>query len=212
LLSIGRTARSIRETLSWLLGLDLLLWVRRTARCIWEWLYRLFRPTASTPARSAAAGITVGGDTALLLTYASLFFLCLGVSQNFYARTTLGFFREGPYSLVETILKLYKSGNWPLASLVLLCSVFFPFAKTLLLWWIFNFREVASSKFLSRLAALGPWSMLDAMIMVMTAGAFGVASLGNMSVDAYIGLWCFMASIFLNAIAIRVSQRATDSL
>ena len=71
------------------------------------------------------------------------------------------------YNVLGALESLAGSGLWLLATLVLVFSVIFPLAKTLVAAIIFRIGNRASARSARLMAFLGKWSMLDVFLVAL---------------------------------------------
>ncbi len=95
-------------------------------------------------------------------------------------------------SILGTVGNLYDTGNFLVAGLILLFSVFVPFAKGLSLLYVLAFPNGPFRKRLfSLVSTIGKWSMADVFVMgIFLAYLAGGASEG-VTANLHDGFWFF---------------------
>ena len=139
---------------------------------------------------------------------AACVFLVFGISLPLIELKRLYVFSQTP-SLLGMIRDLWNNGDVMLAAIVLTFSVLLPMLKLALLTRKAlrlgsmeqeeqETRQTPNAG--HRLAnALARWSMLDVMVVALLV--FAAKTSGLASVSTQPGFWCFVASVFLGALA-----------
>jgi len=104
-------------------------------------------------------------------------------------------------TIIGTILHLYKSGNFPVALVILLFSVLVPFIKVLSMlivtvWSEFNIAKKALKFF----KHLGKWSMLDVFVVALLLVYLSMGSTQNSYSQILNGLYIFLIYVFVSLI------------
>lgn len=109
-------------------------------------------------------------------------------------------FDPDEYTVVGGILRLYREGDWIIATVLLLFSVLFPAAKLILLFRIHLRPSRIPDKHVACLKWLGPWSMVDVLVVSVTVLAFKSFP-GGSRVTVATGYYCFLVSVILGMVA-----------
>lgn len=110
------------------------------------------------------------------------------------------------YTVFGALESLAGSGLWLLATLVLVFSVLFPLAKTLVAAVIFRIGNKASPRSVHLMGFLGKWSMLDVFLVALLVALTQLSELR--SLEPRLGLYLFAGGVILNNIATaRLSMR-----
>lgn len=140
--------------------------------------------------RARLAGILVLSAAAANLAALALPFMSL----------RMGLSRED-FGLFHTVRMLIDGGMWPLAAIVVVFSVVFPFAKLGVLGWVAAGRRArpGHAAALGLIERLGRWSLLDVYIVcVMIALCTEQLLVGA---QPRIGLACFTGAVVLSMLA-----------
>jgi paraquat-inducible protein A len=135
-----------------------------------------------------------------LLLVLSAVFLALGLVLPLVRFEKLVFFNETP-SLLGIVSSLWGDGDWMLATVVVLFSVVFPFAK--LVGIAFEATAPVDGKpvngMVSRLLPfLGKWSMMDVMLVALVI--FAAKTSGMAEAFTQPGLWFYAGSAVLTGL------------
>lgn len=103
------------------------------------------------------------------------------------------------YTVFGALESLAGSGLWLLATLVLVFSVLFPLAKTLIAAVIFRIGNRASARAAQLMSFLGKWSMLDVFLVALLVALTQLSELR--SLEPRLGLYLFAAGVIMNNIA-----------
>ena len=103
------------------------------------------------------------------------------------------------YTVLGAVSQLASSGLWGLATIVIVFSVLFPLAKTLIAAVIFRFGNRTSKRAAQIMQFLGKWSMLDVFLVALLIALTQMSELR--SLEARPGLYLFAAGVILNNIA-----------
>ena len=100
-------------------------------------------------------------------------------------------------SLVTIVAGLWSGGDWLLAAVVALFSVFFPATKLAVL----HSAAYAPhrTELVARVGLLSKWSMMD--VLVVALAVFAAKTSGLASAAALPGLWFYAAAALLSALA-----------
>lgn len=104
--------------------------------------------------------------------------------------------------ILGTVRKLYASGDWPVASLILLFSVLIPVGKGFILLYVLLFPKGPYRAALHAFVGLiSKWSMADVFVMgIFLAYLAGNASTG-VSAKLHHGFWYFFAYCLLSVLS-----------
>lgn len=103
------------------------------------------------------------------------------------------------------VVSLFNSGNWFIASVVLLASIILPLAKILTLLFLtspFEISNHAKKKLLSYLEFLGPWAMLDVFLVAILISIVKLGSWATIEVQA--GTFYFLLVVLASTVAARL--------
>lgn len=103
------------------------------------------------------------------------------------------------YTVFGAVSQLAGSGLWVLATIVIVFSVFFPLAKTLVAAVIFRVGNRTSKRTAQVMQFLGKWSMLDVFLVALLIALTQLSELR--SLEPRPGLYLFAAGVILNNIA-----------
>lgn len=105
-------------------------------------------------------------------------------------------------SIFGTIRKLYDSGDWLVASLILGFSVVVPAAKGLMLLYVLSFRKAPGRRALHALVGLiGKWSMADVFVMGLFLTYLAGNAINGMSAMLHKGFWFFLGYCLLSVLS-----------
>ncbi|RDD61959.1 paraquat-inducible protein A [Ferruginivarius sediminum] len=108
-------------------------------------------------------------------------------------------------SLLDTVVALWREGEWLLFAVVALFAVAFPLAKLLAglwLWYRVDARAPALPRALGVLDLLGRWAMLDVFVVALLVVALKASLISEVTLHA--GLYVFTAAVLLS---IALTQR-----
>lgn len=130
----------------------------------------------------------------------SAILLGVGLSLPLFKVTQMVFWKSS-YSIITSVVDLWKQREYFLASVIFVFSVVFPTVKllTLFLLWSLKLSDERRSLLLKGLALLGKWSMLDVMILAVTIVVVKLRAFAQ--VEPRTGVYLFSAAIFLSMIA-----------
>jgi len=114
-------------------------------------------------------------------------------------------------TIIGTIEHLYHNGNYPVAIVILLFSIFVPLLKTLsilavVIWKEFNIAK----KLLSFFKYLGKWSMLDVYIVSLLLVYLSSSSSENSYSEIESGLYIFLIYVILSIITSIIYSKRID--
>ena len=114
--------------------------------------------------------------------------------------------------ILGSIEKLFSEGNAPVALVILLFSVLLPAAKTLALLFVslFEYRPFAA-KVVRFFKVLGKWSMLDVFVVALLVVYLGGGSGGVSRSEIELGVYFFIAYVFLSMAASLAAERMLRS-
>lgn len=105
-------------------------------------------------------------------------------------------------SIFGTIRKLYDTGDWLVASLILGFSVVVPAAKGLMLLYVLSFRKAPGRRVLHKLVGLiGKWSMADVFVMGLFLTYLAGNAINGMSAMLHEGFWFFLGYCLLSVLS-----------
>lgn len=143
--------------------------------------------------------------TAALLVILAAGCFGLGLSLPIVTLERLYVFTETP-SLLQIVHGLWIDGQVVLALVVALASILFPAAK---LAWLQLVAAGVTRSGLSRLHALGRWSMMDVLVVALVV--FGAKTSGLAAAVAEPGLWFYAAATVASAAAAVLLERTVTS-
>jgi paraquat-inducible protein A len=107
----------------------------------------------------------------------------------------LYFFEDNP-SLIGIVSSLWDNGDYPLAVLVALFSIVFPFSKMVAIAAEALSPAGGGKGWFARLVPfLSKWSMMDVMLVAIVIAAAKTSGLANAFTEA--GLWCYAGSALI---------------
>ncbi|MFN0050580.1 MAG: paraquat-inducible protein A [Planctomycetales bacterium] len=109
------------------------------------------------------------------------------------------------YSIVDGIRALWQHGEHGIATILVIASVLFPLSKIGALLWFLTSGRRSRAVYLRILKQVGPWSMLDAIVVALLAIAH-VAFPGGSSFEIAWAFWVFVSSIGLNSLALMLTR------
>ncbi|MEO1067275.1 MAG: paraquat-inducible protein A [Pseudomonadota bacterium] len=129
----------------------------------------------------------------------------LGITQPLMVFEKL-FFWEEQASLVEIVQQLWLDQSWPLALVVGGFSILLPLIKLVYLGTASLAPALlTSAPWMSFLSHLSKWSMMDVLIVAIIIVATKTSGLAKATAQP--GLWYFMVSVILMAVATVLVQR-----
>ncbi len=131
------------------------------------------------------------------LLYVSAALIAAGVFTPSVFRPKL--FGGEEYTVFGAVAQLASSGLWALAVVIIVFSVFFPLAKTLIAAIIFRAGNRASKPTAQIMQFLGKWSMLDVFLVALLISLTQLSELRALEPRA--GLYLFACGVILNNIA-----------
>jgi len=124
--------------------------------------------------------------------------LAVGLSQPIMSIDRFFLFEE-QVSIIGALTVLAQDGEWLLASVVGLFSIFFPVLKLVLawrLWQVSDLRDPGLGRRLAIMVAVGKWSMLDVFLAALVIAAIKISFVSD--VEVHYGLYLFAASVLLS--------------
>lgn len=103
------------------------------------------------------------------------------------------------YTVFGAVEQLAGSGLWLLATIVIVFSIIFPLAKTLLGAVIFRFGNRTSKRTAQLMQFFGKWSMLDVFLVALLIALTQMSELR--ALEPRPGLYLFAVGVILNNIA-----------
>jgi uncharacterized paraquat-inducible protein A len=168
-------------------------------------------PVAPTRAARHLAYLSL----AALIAGLSLPFFCLnirmegGLIESIIARISdIEISQE--FSILNGIRMLWDAGDRLIVAILVLASVAFPLAKTFALLWFLRRSNRPRLPYLHLLKQLGPWSMLDAVVVMLIAVAYCDFP-GGTSLTLLCAYWIFVTSILLNSLALALTRYSFDT-
>lgn len=131
------------------------------------------------------------------LLYISAALIAAGVLTPSVFRPKL--FGGDEYTVLGAVSELAGSGLWLIATIVIVFSVIFPLAKTLIAAVIFRFGNRGARRTAQIMQFLGKWSMLDVFLVALLIALTQMSELRALEPRA--GLYLFAAGVILNNIA-----------
>jgi hypothetical protein len=115
--------------------------------------------------------------------------------------------------ILGSLYRLYEEGNLAVAGVILLFSVLLPLAKTLSLLFLslFETRPFAT-RTVRFFKAIGKWSMLDVFVVALLLVYLGSGRGGVARSEIEIGLYFFLAYVFLSMAASLAAERMLGKL
>lgn len=109
-------------------------------------------------------------------------------------------FWKSQYSLWSGTIGLFRDQHYSLGVILLIFSIFFPFAKlcTLLVLWCGKFTDDQRLRAFKWLEILGRWSMLDVFVVAMIVVI--AKSGGALQASAKIGIYLFAVAVLLSLV------------
>lgn len=175
-----------------------------------EFIHQLTRHAEKRISRAPIVLSSSRQAACLLLVYFSFLLLVLGLIEPLVTIVPMHsanpgkFGSVGPISIVTGIKKIFDSQDYAIAGVLLAFSVLFPLAKMVSLAYMLNFLNRIPLNVITWLERLGPWSMLDAVAVLLVVGAFATISIANLGANFGVGLWCFVGSVVLNSLAMTI--------
>lgn len=129
----------------------------------------------------------------LLLLTVPLF--VLGIFLPMITLTKLVFF-ENSFSVVSGIMQLFKNGQYPLFTVVVVFSVMLPTMKMVVLYLILTHRShhrPTIERYLNLMHEYGRWAMLDVMVVAVLIVTVKLGAVASIEVHA--GLYVFGAAV-----------------
>jgi len=151
----------------------------------------------------------------LALHITSLGFMVLGwvlpiISIDIFADVPIigkYYFLQETRSVLGTLEKLFKNGNWFPALLILLFGILVPMAKTVCIFLILAQHKL-SEKIRYFVGAISKWAMADVFAMGILIAFLAANSLGQTQANFHAGFYCFAAYCILsNLVAQLVSTK-----
>jgi hypothetical protein len=104
-------------------------------------------------------------------------------------------------SIISTLMKMFDSQQYGIATIILLFTVITPIIKTLLLLTM-SFQENLhlSSKRIGFLSTIGKWSMLDVFVVAIVVTYFSMKANGQTDANLQIGVYYFSIYVILSMI------------
>lgn len=150
---------------------------------------------------NALASQTRGIDRLLgLAMLTALGLLLAGWTMPLMTVNKLAFFDER-VSLLDTVVTLWREGDWLLFGVVALFAIAFPFAKLLAALVVLtrvDARQPGLPKALDLLDWLGRWSMLDVFVAALLVVAIKASLVSEVTLHA--GLYLFTAAVLLSIV------------
>ncbi len=165
------------------------------------WLYRGTPPAPPEPT-SLEAAHSIQRTWALLIT-ASLLYIPANVLP--IMRTEL-FGRTEPNTIIGGVIRLWESGSYPVALIILVASVIVPVAKIVTLGWL-NYTVQANhlnaqhtrTKYYRVTEYIGRWSMIDVFVVAVLVAL--IQSGSSLSIYPGQAALAFCAVVFITMIA-----------
>ena len=109
-------------------------------------------------------------------------------------------FWKSQYSLWSGTIGLFRDQHYSLGVILLIFSIFFPFAKlcTLLVLWCGKFTDDQRLRAFKWLEILGRWSMLDVFVVAMIVVI--AKSGGALQASPKIGIYLFAVAVLLSLV------------
>ena len=107
-------------------------------------------------------------------------------------------------SIADGIGALWRHGERGIAAILVVASVLFPLSKSALLWFLYGGRQ-SHTLYLRVLKQVGPWSMLDAIVVALLA-VVHVSYPGGSTFQIAWAYWVFGASIVFNSLALSFTK------
>lgn len=143
------------------------------------------------------AGAALVDVLAEWLLYVSAALIVAGlISPSLYRDKLIG---SDELTALDLIERLYKAGHQILAVVIVLFSIIFPLAKTLIAALVFRLGRQASKGVAGLLQFLGKWSMLDVFLAALLIAFAELAA--TFSLEPRRGLWLFASGVVLNNLA-----------
>lgn len=108
-------------------------------------------------------------------------------------------------SLLDTVLALWREGEWLLFAVVAVFALALPVVKlavALWLWYLVDARAPAVRRALAALDLVGRWAMLDVFVIALMVVALQASLISEVTLHA--GLYVFTAAVILS---IALTQR-----
>lgn len=157
----------------------------------------LSSPAAAPAGSSAEETATILDVVAEWALYVSAALIVAGlISPSLYRDQLIG---GEELTALGLIGRLFEAGHQILAAMLVLFSIIFPLAKTLIAAVIFRLGRKASKGAAGLLQFLGKWSMLDVFLAALLIAFAELASL--FSLEPRHGLWLFAGGVILNNVA-----------
>ncbi|MDR1494055.1 MAG: paraquat-inducible protein A [Planctomycetaceae bacterium] len=119
------------------------------------------------------------------------------------------YYDKTTFSLLESVLRLFTSGNRFLGAVIFVFSICFPLIKTILLiacWRIES--KTTIQNILRRLETIGKWSMLDVYVVSVILCITKLSGMNRyVDVSIHWGLYLFVISVFLSMFASGYTQK-----
>ena len=142
--------------------------------------------------------------------YGYMLMLAVGLCGPFVSVSGFVFLRKGPYSLVGGALELLRYGQVMTGLVIIGFSVVFPVIKGTVALWVAQCGRAGLDRVIRILQAVGPWSMLDAFVIVALVALYAALPLGVVSVRTHAGYWCFVFGIILNGVTLHGLELARE--
>jgi paraquat-inducible protein A len=113
-------------------------------------------------------------------------------------RTVLQFESRG---IIDTIIRLFKSGNFIVGVLILLFSVLIPITKTIVMFMVSLKEPPKAYSWVKIIKDIGKWSMADVMIVALLLAFFALDGEQMTRARLQVGVYFFAGYVILSMVA-----------
>ncbi len=109
-------------------------------------------------------------------------------------------------TIMEGVVSLWEEGNYPIAAIIFIASIFVPLLKFILILYILiNYkkptggsRRVDQAKLYHITEVIGPWSMIDIFVVAILTG---IVHMHNVKIVAGVGATAFVLMVLLTMLS-----------
>ena len=129
------------------------------------------------------------------------------IPANLYPMMVIDQFgSESGSTILEGVLELWAHGDFPIALIILVASIFVPISKFLMLIYLLvsvrdpkgNSQKINGHKIYHFTEVIGPWSMVDVFVVGILAG---LVHLSSVTIIAGTAATAFALSVFFTLLA-----------